>query len=251
MIIFYIFECLIRKKNLFEEDYTNNYIEKTNSISEKIQNFISYSRYLEDFILYCIFYDVENGFYIDINADSDNPTNYSDTKAFYLKGWYGLNIVNFKNKMSNFLKYRKRDINIQMDVRSEEDNTTFHFTKNSKLNKNNLNQNNKSFLYHNTIKNIFIKYIPKHEEIQFCKINIKKEEINVLLEYDFENFRPKLFLIKFKNFFYINLCDKILLKNNYSLVYQNKMNRFYIDIRIKYLRQKFIEAKKYLNISIK
>ena len=32
-------------------------------------NFITYSQVLEDFILYCIFYDIDNGFYIDVGAN--------------------------------------------------------------------------------------------------------------------------------------------------------------------------------------
>ena len=38
-------------------------------------------------ILFTIFYDIKNGFYIDIGAN--DPNSYSDTKAFYLRGGMG------------------------------------------------------------------------------------------------------------------------------------------------------------------
>ena len=44
-------------------------------------------------IFYILFYllnDIQNGFYIDVGAN--DPNLYSVTKAFYQRGWYGINI---------------------------------------------------------------------------------------------------------------------------------------------------------------
>ena len=55
-----------------------------------INSFTTYSQCLEDFILYCVFYDIENGFYIDVGAN--DPNDISVSKYFYLDGWHGINI---------------------------------------------------------------------------------------------------------------------------------------------------------------
>ena len=100
----------------FSKDYLrNNYIfNKKKFISKELSEFISYSQFFEDFILFCIFYDVKNGFYIDVGAN--DPNIYTVTKAFYLRGWYGINIEPLPNKYKNLVKYRQRDINLQIGV---------------------------------------------------------------------------------------------------------------------------------------
>lgn len=47
-----------------------------------------------------------------------------------------------------------------------------------------------------TMLNLCRKYVPKNEIIQFCKIDVEGGEKNVLLGYDFENYRPKVFCIE-------------------------------------------------------
>jgi hypothetical protein len=59
-------------------------VDKNLNFNEEISNFISYSEFFEDLILFCIFYDVKNGFYIDIGAN--HPDFVTVTKAFYLRG---------------------------------------------------------------------------------------------------------------------------------------------------------------------
>ena len=73
-------------------------------------NFRSYSQYYEDIILFFIFYNVENGFYIDVGAN--DPNIISVTKAFYLRGWNGINIEPLPHKYKLLLNERKRDINL-------------------------------------------------------------------------------------------------------------------------------------------
>jgi hypothetical protein len=59
--------------------------DKNPTFNQELSNFISYSEYFEDLILFCIFYDVKNGFYIDIGANHP-PDFVTVTKAFYLRG---------------------------------------------------------------------------------------------------------------------------------------------------------------------
>lgn len=84
-----------------------------------------------------------------------------------------------------------------------------------------------------TMKEICFKYMPKYLDIQFVKIDVEGGERNVLLGYDFKNYRPKVFCIESTKPSTLiptqQLWEEILLKNNYSFVYQYKVNRYYID----------------------
>ena len=80
----------------------------------ELKNFTTYSQFYEDLILLCAFYDVQKGFYIDIGAN--DPERISVTKAFYLKGWNGINIEPLPDKYSSLLQKRPRDINLQIGV---------------------------------------------------------------------------------------------------------------------------------------
>ena len=83
------------------------------------------------------------------------------------------------------------------------------------------------------MKDICIKYIPKNLDIQFVKIDVEGGERDVLLGYDFENYRPKVFCIEATKPSTLipthQLWEEILLKNNYSFAYQYDVNRYYIE----------------------
>ena len=96
------------------------------------------------------------------------------------------------------------------------------------------------------MKYICKKYIPKNEKLQFVKIDVEGGEREVLLGYDFENYRPKVFCIESTkpgtNIPCHELWEEILLNNDYSFAYQYKINRFYIDNREKDLRKRFVQV---------
>ncbi len=76
----------------------NNTIINNNNNNQKYDDFYfedmlipnSYSNYLEDVILNIFFYDINNGYYLDISSFGDNKK--STTRYFYLKGWNGITL---------------------------------------------------------------------------------------------------------------------------------------------------------------
>lgn len=227
--------------------------DKNPTFNQELSNFISYSEYFEDLILFCIFYDVKNGFYIDIGAN--HPDFVTVTKAFYLRGWYGINIEPLPNEYLALVEKRKRDINLQIGLGKAEGNETFYeLGGTSTLYKQYLKgkKTNVTKIKITTMLNVCKKYIPKNKVIQFCKIDVEGGEKNVLLGNDFEKYRPKVICIEsyFPNSPIPShyLWEDILLNNDYSFAYQYKVNRFYIDNRIDDLRQRFILAEKVVNI---
>lgn len=84
----------------------------------------TYSQFYEDIILLWAFDDVEKGFYIDIGAN--DPDEMSVTKAFYLKGWNGINIEPQLDKYNSLLEKRQKDINLQIGVGKITGNATLY-----------------------------------------------------------------------------------------------------------------------------
>ena len=97
---------------------------KKANFSEKLSNFTSYSQFLEDLILYSVFYDVKNGFYIDIGAN--DPNIISVTKNLYIRGWNGINIEPLPDKYQALVKFRNKDINLQLGVGKIKENATLY-----------------------------------------------------------------------------------------------------------------------------
>ena len=216
-----------------------------NFLKKKLSSFTSYSQFLEDLILYSVFYDVKNGFYIDIGAN--DPNIISVTKNLYIRGWYGINIEPLPDKYQALNKFRKRDINLQIGVGKMKENRTLYISGYGTTLKKKKNSRTKTIEV-DSMFNICRKYVPKNEIIQFCKIDIEGGEKDVLLGYDFKSYRPKVFCIESTlpgtGIACYNLWEDILLKNDYSFAFQYKINRYYIDNRIKGLRERFFLAEK-------
>lgn len=74
--------------------------------------FISYAQNYEDVILYRALKSVEKGFYIDVGAQ--DPILDSVTKAFYERGWRGINIEPVNYWFNKLLEERPEDTNLMV-----------------------------------------------------------------------------------------------------------------------------------------
>ena len=202
-----------------------------------------------------LFYDIQNGFYIDVGAN--DPDSISVTKAFYQRGWYGINIEPLPEKYILLEKFRKRDINLQFGAGEKEGNASLNVIgvigESSSILFKKSNRSKIINIKINTMSNICKLYAPSGVTIQFCKIDVERAEKNVLLGFDFKNYRPKIFCIEslinretkipgYKEWEYI------LLSNDYAFAYQYKVNRFYYDKRVKGLKEKFDNIDYYVKI---
>ena len=218
----------------------------------KILNFKTYSQYYEDIILYSVFNDIEKGFYIDIGAN--DPDILSVTKAFYLSGWKGMNIEPLSDKYNSLLKLRPRDINLQIGVGANKGNSTFYLSETgSTLHKNYISNISDSInIKIDTMSNVCKEHLKMGEIIHFCKIDVEGGEKDVLLGYDFINFRPNLFVIESTvpgtNIPSYSSWEYILVKNNYSFVYQYMINRFYVDNKFPEIKKKFLYIDNYIKL---
>lgn len=75
--------------------------------------FQSYAQNAEDVILWRVFKDQAHGFYIDVGASLPND---SVTRAFYERGWRGINIEPLPHLMEAVRQHRPEDVNLELAV---------------------------------------------------------------------------------------------------------------------------------------
>src|SRR5688500_18654782 len=83
-------------------------------ISSATKATITYSQNKEDIILASLFRDVAEGTYVDIGAA--HPDYLSVTKAFYQRGWHGVNIEPNERLAQLIIKVRPRDTTYQVAI---------------------------------------------------------------------------------------------------------------------------------------
>lgn len=125
---------------------------------------------------------MKNGFYIDVGAH--DPNFISVTKAFYLKGWYGINIEPLPNLFKALQIYRRRDINLNIGIGEKEGIATLNIDNKCKactsLIKRIVN-NTKRYSYLNITINT-MSYICKNMSLKMKKFNFAKLMWKVLRE---------------------------------------------------------------------
>src|SRR5215470_8338736 len=86
--------------------------------------FVSYAQNFEDFMLWRALGDVKNGFYVDVGAaDPDEDT---VTRAFYDRGWSGINIEPLDDYFEKLKRRRPRDVNLKVATGRESGVQTLH-----------------------------------------------------------------------------------------------------------------------------
>jgi FkbM family methyltransferase len=211
--------------------------------------FVTYAQNYEDVLLWRCFRNIDTGFYIDVG--SYNPEIDSVTKAFYDRGWSGINIEPNPKSLEPFFEKRPRDTNIQLLVgKQKEINEFWYFdgtglsTANQKYAKMHISAGmlgEVSQVLTETLANICNKWVTS--EIHFLKIDVEGFEKEVLEGADFKRFRPKVVVIEStipnSQIETHTEWEQILIENGYSFCYKDGLNRFYLSLECEYLRNNF------------
>ncbi|WP_460143752.1 FkbM family methyltransferase [Pseudomonas sp. S2_A02] len=165
--------------------------------------FISYAQNFEDIRLWRALKYVENGFYIDIGAN--DPTQDSVTKAFYDRGWTGINVEPMPNYYDALCHQRTNDINLQCVAGESADDLTFYGIAGTGLSTLDpaLAQQHKNAgldvrsqtVKSRTLDSICEQYA-RNRPIHFLKIDVEGHEETVLRGMDFTQWRPWIILIE-------------------------------------------------------
>lgn len=200
--------------------------------------FISYAQNFEDVMLYRALKHIEKGFYIDVGAH--DPVVDSVTRAFYERGWRGINIEPVPAYFNKLVQDRPEDVNLMVVVGKAKGVVTFYEIVGTGL-----STAVKAIADHFASKGYAVREhripcLPLAEicaaydvkEIHFLKIDVEGMEQEVIEGCDFVRFRPWIIVIEAVDPVTqkpVNpVWETILFKNNYEFVYYDGLNRFYL-----------------------
>jgi len=213
--------------------------------------FISYAQNLEDVMLWRALKNYRSGFYIDVGAC--DPDADSVTKAFYERGWRGINIEPVPSAFEKLSNARPRDINLQIAADAASGSKTLYSIDGG----NGLSTTVKKYaekynaeeriveeleVETRTLAQICAAFV--NQDISFLKIDVEGGEKDVLTGADFNAFRPWIVVVESTEPNSTKPShlewEPILLNARYTFVYFDGLNRYYVaDEKLELLGQAF------------
>ena len=223
-----LIQLIARKKTLLEILVKSKFVRTTLG---------SYSQYGEDIILSKLLKSAKTGFYIDIGAH--HPTEFSNTKYFYERGFRGINIEPNPHLIEEFLIQRKEDINLNIGIAPQEGEMEFYLVEASTLSTFDAAAAKESCKIYNSkiigqlntkvhpLAQIIEKHAPK-KTIDFLSVDAEGYDLKVLQSNDWNKYRPQFVIVE------TNQDSKNILefmsKNQYKIVYKNSTNHIFKDL---------------------
>lgn len=200
--------------------------------------FISYAQNLEDVMLWRVFKNVKNGFYIDVGAN--DPLWDSVTKSFYDHGWRGINIEPAWEYYRRLCRERSGDINLPVAISAEQGCLPFYEIQNTGLSTLDASLAEQ---YQKTGYRVVARKTPvmtlssvcrqyADNIIHFLKIDVEGSEKQVLSGMNFRQFRPWVVVVEstipLSQAESFSGWEGIVLNADYQFVYFDGLNRFYV-----------------------
>lgn len=211
-------------------------------------SFISYAQNFEDIILNRALQDVENGFYIDVGAN--DPIQDSVTKAFYDKGFRGINIEPEEEFYHKLQADRPNDTNLNLAVSATHKSIQLYVSKIrgwSTTDKNVTQDTSRDYLLAET-RTVEAKSLDEIctqndvKEIHFLKIDVEGAEKDVLQSFSF-SIKPWIVVVEAtlpnSNIDASSSWEHILTNNDYTFVYFDGINKFYLSDEKQELQKHF------------
>ena len=191
----------------------------------------SFSQNEEDVLIDSFFNNQNLGFFVDIGAF--DPSRFSNTKRFYLKGWRGINIEPDPLRIKKFFQTRSGDINLNIGIANEDKVLNFYkFNPGtlSTFSKNTAEEYEKQgFRLVQVIKvpvrklgNVLREYV-KNRKVDFFSIDTEGLDLEVLKSNNWKRFKPKVVCIEGGD-----NEEKFLLKLGYKKVFQTPTNSIFL-----------------------
>ena len=202
--------------------------------------FISHAQNYEDVMLWRALKHIEHGFYIDVGAAW--PDEHSVTKAFYERGWHGINIEPNPDLNLQLQERRPKDINLRLAIGDREDTLTMNLlhgtgltTLDDAIAKNHQREGwslDRQQVRVTTLAKIWQQHIPAGQEVHFLKVDVEGLEEAVLKGNDWAKNRPWVVIVEatlpMTQVESYETWEPILTAANYHFVYADGLNRFYV-----------------------
>ncbi len=200
--------------------------------------FISYAQNGEDVLLWRAFQDVAAGFYVDVGAW--HPDEDSVTRAFYDRGWRGINIEAAPEMAARVAAARPRDVTLAVAAGAADGVTTLHRVVGTGLST--IDAGTARLLPEagfeadtldvplRRLDGILAAHAPG--PIHFLKVDVEGAERAVLEGADFGRFRPHVVLVEatrpLSSVPTHEGWEHLLTKAGYRFVLFDGLNRFYV-----------------------
>jgi len=200
--------------------------------------FISYAQNFEDVMLWRALKHVQAGFYIDVGAG--HPDDYSVTRAFYDRGWQGIN-VEPTNRINRLSGARPRDLNLHVAIGCTTGTRTLYVVEDNK-DVSTLDPTiaashraagwavDEAQIPIVTLSDIFRAHV--RCDINFLKIDVEGAERDVLLGADFSHYRPWIVVVEAtapnSQVPTYEAWEELLTSAGYRFAWFDGLNRFYI-----------------------
>lgn len=204
-------------------------------------SFVSYARNFEDVMLWRALKDVKHGFYVDIGAN--DPEVDSVTKAFYDRGWRGVNIEPIPWKFNRVKESRPRDINLQLVAGGQQGETSIDedlVTGSSAMQQDasewhrvdrGVVNDEHVVVPVETLTSIYERF--RLAQIHFLKIDAESAGRRVLFGLDLSVIRPWIIVIDSRlsitQVEHHAQWQAVLDESGYELVYFDGLNRYYVS----------------------
>lgn len=199
---------------------------------------ISYAQNFEDVALWRALSDLERGFYVDVGAA--DPEEDSVTRAFYKRGWSGINVEPMGEHFDKLTRARPRDTNLKVAVGREAGLRTLHAfpgTGLSTLEPEIAARHKTAGLsaYETVVPTLTLTKILEDcgsPTIHFLKIDVEGSETEVLEGSDLERMRPWIIVIEAtkpnSTASTRDDWEHLVATHGYGLAYFDGLNCFYV-----------------------
>jgi FkbM family methyltransferase len=204
-----------------------------------LSKFISYAQNFEDVMLWRALKNYPPGNYVDVGAH--DPVHFSVTKAFYERGWRGINIDAVPELLGRLNKDRPEDSNHSHFVGAGGNTIDFfqigdtgfstYSEDYAERHQRAGHEISKIQVEVRTLTSILEESGFTNEQFHFLKIDVEGAEKDVLLGLDLERFRPWVAVVEATGPLSTKLSlafEPILLAQRYQCVYFDGLNRFYV-----------------------
>jgi methyltransferase, FkbM family len=205
-------------------------------------SFISYAQNFEDVLLWRALKHIEHGFYIDIGAAW--PDEHSVTRAFYDRGWKGINVEPDPKLHRQLQESRPRDQNLRLAVGDSEGYLVMNFLEGlgistlddaiaDKYQQNGWNVKRQEAQV-TTLTNLWLQYVPAGQNVHFLKVDVEGMEEAVLHGNNWAKNRPWIVVVEatlpLSQVELYGTWEPILFSANYLFAYADGLNRFYVAV---------------------
>jgi FkbM family methyltransferase len=206
------------------------------------ERFVSWAQNFEDVMLWRALGSVTDGFYVDVGAFS--PLFDSVTRAFYERGWHGINIDPHPEAYREFERERPRDVNLKVALAEVSSQQEMYFVANRALSTleaaiaderaDEGEEISRQLVDVTTLGEVWARYVPVDQEVHFLKVDVEGSERRVLRGHDWAARRPWIVVVEATrpNSRVASHTDweEILTLAGYALAYADGLNRFYVSV---------------------